>query len=139
QLELLDLYGNLGDPRGFQDADEFRPERLLARTPGAIGLIPQGGGDYFAGHRRASEWLLISALAQATRFFVRDLRYDLVAQDLSYRLSRVPSRPKSGVVLTRVSPRVTTATPATVGVTNAKDGPPSSRVPALHGRQMGDA
>lgn len=139
QLVLLDLYGTLRDPRVFQDADEFRPERFLARTPSAFELIPQGGGDYFTGHRCAGEWLTIGALAQATRFFVRDLRYDLVAQDLSYRLSRVPSRPKSGVVLTRVSPRVTTATPATVGVTNGKDGPPSSRVPALHGRQMGDA
>lgn len=99
QLAILDVYGTLRDPRSWQAPNEFRPERFLDAEPPPFAFIPQGGGDFFAGHRCAGEWLSVQALEQAVKALTRMVRYELPAQDLSYSLARIPARPASGVVL----------------------------------------
>jgi len=101
-LAVLDIYGTLRDQRLWENPDEFIPERLVGRIPSAYDLIPQGGGDPMLGHRCAGEWLSIEALKLSLRFLTRFITYDLPAQDLSYRVSHIPTAPKSGVILQNV-------------------------------------
>jgi fatty-acid peroxygenase len=102
ELAILDVYGTLRDARVWDKPDEFRPERFLAREPTAFDLIPNGGGDFASGHRCAGEWLTIETLRLAARLLTRRVSYDLAPQSFRYSLARIPTRPKSGIVLTRV-------------------------------------
>jgi fatty-acid peroxygenase len=103
QLVILDVYGTLHDPRLFSEPERFLPERFLGREPTPFDLIPQGGGDFAAGHRCAGEWLTIETLKQGMRILRERLSYELPAQDLGFSLATVPAVPRSGVVLTQVA------------------------------------
>lgn len=98
ELALFDVYGTLRDPRLWDAPEAFRPQRFVGRELTPFDLLPQGGGDFLLGHRCAGEWLSIALLKQALAALVRT-KYQLPAQDLSYRLSRVPCAPASGVIL----------------------------------------
>jgi fatty-acid peroxygenase len=102
ELAILDVFGTLRDPRIWERPDEFLPERFAQRTPTPFDFIPNGGGDFFGGHRCAGEWLTVEALALATRVLTRRLDYELPRQDLGFTLHRIPTRPASGVVLAGV-------------------------------------
>jgi fatty-acid peroxygenase len=102
-LAVLDVYGALHDPRLWERPDEFIPERFLEFTPGPFDFIPQGGGDFAGGHRCAGEWLTIEALKQALNVLTRTIHYELPAQDLHYSLADIPTAPRSGVILQRVT------------------------------------
>jgi fatty-acid peroxygenase len=104
ELAILDVYGTLHDARLWQRPDEFWPERFEGGTPASFDFIPNGGGDFASGHRCAGEWLTVAALARSIRVLTRQVRYELPPQNLAFSLSRVPSRPASGVVLERVRP-----------------------------------
>lgn len=99
QLVLLDVYGTLRDPRVWESPEAFRPERFVGREPTAYDFIPHGGGEFLVGHRCAGEWLTIEAMKQALRALTEQLHYVVPPQDLSYRLTEIPARPKSGVIL----------------------------------------
>jgi fatty-acid peroxygenase len=130
RLALLDIYGTLRDPRSWRSPDEFRPERFRERRPSPFEFLPQGGGDFLMGHRCAGEWLSIAALKQALVVVARRLSYQLPAQDLSYRLSRVPCAPASGVVLERVSACSDRSEGRVKVAQIIISGPPSSRTAA---------
>lgn len=98
-LAVLDVYGTLRDPRVWSRPDEFDPARFAGRSITPFNFIPNGGGALWTGHRCAGEWLTIEALKQATCMLTRRVSYELPAQDLEYSLRRVPTRPRSGVVL----------------------------------------
>jgi len=102
---LLDLYGTNHDPRVWQRPDEFRPERFRGKQPSPFELIPQGGGDHFAGHRCAGEWVTTALMAGAVRFLTRTIRYDVPAQDLNISLSRAPAIPRSRFIMRNVRPQ----------------------------------
>jgi fatty-acid peroxygenase len=103
QLVLLDVYGNDHDPELWEDPDEFRPERFARRADDAFGLIPQGGGDRTTGHRCPGEWITMHEVALALHFLTRGVSYQLRPdQDLGFDLARMPTRPRSGVVLCKV-------------------------------------
>jgi fatty-acid peroxygenase len=102
QLVLLDIYGSLHDPELWPNPDRFDPDRFRERQPTAYDFIPQGGGPAL-GHRCAGEWLTLQTLTLVVKLLSTRLDYQLVpGQDLSFELSRMPTRPKSGVVLTGV-------------------------------------
>ncbi|WP_329376538.1 cytochrome P450 [Streptomyces sp. NBC_01351] len=103
-LLLLDVYGHHHDPALWPRPYHFSPGRFLGHDPGGVAeLIPQGGGDARTGHRCPGEDVTLSLLTT----LASDLaRLDLVVpqQDLSIPLSRIPTRPRSGFVIS-VEPR----------------------------------
>jgi fatty-acid peroxygenase len=99
QSVLLDLYGTNHDPRIWERPGEFRPERFSTGEPDAYELVPQGAGEHGTGHRCAGEWATIEILKAAVLCLVRDMDYDVPAQDLSIPLSRMPTAPRSGFVI----------------------------------------
>jgi len=103
-LVLLDVYGTNRDERWWQDPEVFWPDRFRQWQENAFDFIPQGGGDFLTGHRCAGEWITIDVLKQAVQFLNDGLTYNVPPQDLRYDLTRMPTLPASGFVLTDVRP-----------------------------------
>lgn len=102
-MVLLDLYGQNHDPEVWGDPYAFRPERFLTdegrvRDIGAFELVPQGGGDPRTGHRCPGEMITVAVLSALAVRLAR-LPYDVPEQDLAIPLHRIPTRPRSGIVL----------------------------------------
>ncbi|MFD8983957.1 cytochrome P450 [Streptomyces sp. NPDC059564] len=97
-LVLLDVYGHHHDPGLWPDPYRFDPHRFLGREPGTGELIPQGGGDARTGHRCPGEDITVSVLAALATDLAR-LPFDVPEQDLRIPLHRIPTRPRSGFVL----------------------------------------
>jgi len=97
-MVLLDLYGQNHDPDVWGDPYAFRPERFVGRDIDAFELVPQGGGDPRSGHRCPGEQITVAVLSALAVRLAR-LPFDVPEQDLSIPLSRIPTRPRSGVVL----------------------------------------
>lgn len=106
RLVLLDLYGTNRHPKVWDEPERFDPDRFVARTVDEWSLVPQGGGDHWAHHRCAGEWLTIELMQQACRVLTRDVDYAVPPQDLRVPLRRIPARPNSGLVISEVRPRV---------------------------------
>lgn len=103
-LVLLDVYGANHDPRIWYEPERFSPGRFAARADDRYDFIPQGGGSPDEGHRCAGEAITMLGITLALRFLVHAMRYELVpGQDLAIDLSRMPTRPRSGVVIRNVS------------------------------------
>jgi fatty-acid peroxygenase len=96
---LLDVYGLHHDPEIFPSAHAFYPERFLHTHPDPFTLIPQGGGDRETGHRCPGEALVMTSVALALHVLVRCVSYRVPEQDLSIDLRRMPTAPKSGMLL----------------------------------------
>ena len=62
-------------------------------------FIPQGGGDYFAGHRCAGEWVTIQMMQVALDFMVNKMDYEIPQQDTSFSMVEMPSTSRSGFVI----------------------------------------
>lgn len=92
---LLDIYGTNRDPGAWTEPEQFQPERFLGREADAWSLIPQGGGDFYTGHRCPGEWLTMEIVKCAARILATRMVYDVPPQDLSIDLSRTPSIPES--------------------------------------------
>lgn len=100
-LVLLDLYGQNHDPDIWPRPYAFDPSRFLDEEPGRDDLIPQGGGDPGAGHRCPGEDITVALLATLAPLLAR-LSYEVVEQDLSIPLARIPTAPRSGFVIADV-------------------------------------
>lgn len=102
RLVLLDVYGILRDERIWDDPEQFEPERFRDWEGNPYNLIPQGGGDYYTGHRCAGEWITIEVMKQAVEFLAREMTYDVPPQDLHVSLTRIPAMPESRFVMSNV-------------------------------------
>lgn len=100
---LLDLYGTNHDSRLWQQPYAFLPERFGNWNGSKFNFIPQGGGDHWTHHRCAGEWITIELMKVALAALVDVMDYEVPEQDLALRHSRIPARPESGFVITRVS------------------------------------
>ncbi|MET7683353.1 cytochrome P450 [Streptomyces sp. NPDC005423] len=100
-MVLLDVYGQNHDAELWGDPYAFRPQRFLDRPVERDELIPQGGGVPQTGHRCPGEGLTIGLL-EALAVRLARLEYRVPPQDLSIPLGRVPTRPRSGFVLSDV-------------------------------------
>jgi fatty-acid peroxygenase len=96
---LLDLYGTNRDPRTWQDADRFLPERFLGWGGDPYTFVPQGAGDAASGHRCPGERATIALVRSAVRALTREIAYRVPEQDLRIPRSHLPPRPASGFVI----------------------------------------
>ncbi|MGW2671889.1 cytochrome P450 [Streptomyces sp. NPDC001272] len=97
-MVLLDVHGHHRDPALWPEPHRFDPLRFLGREPGPAELIPQGGGDARTGHRCPGEDIAVGLLTALAPALAR-LDADIPDQDLRIPLHRVPTRPRSGFVL----------------------------------------
>jgi fatty-acid peroxygenase len=97
-LVLLDVYGHNHDPELWNGPYAFDPTRFLGRKPESDELIPQGGGDAATGHRCPGEDITVALLRSLATRLAR-MTYDVPAQDLTIPLSRIPTRPRSGFLM----------------------------------------
>lgn len=104
-LALLDLYGTNHDPTIWENPDVFNPDRFQDWKGSPFGFIPQGGGDYFMGHRCAGEWVTIEVMKMSLDFLVNRMDYEVPEQDLSFSMVSMPSIPRSKVMITNVQRR----------------------------------
>ena len=104
-LALLDLYGTNHDPTIWENPDVFNPDRFRDWKGSPFGFIPQGGGDYFMGHRCAGEWVTIEVMKMSLDFLVNRMDYEVPEQDLSFSMVSMPSIPRSKVMITNVQRR----------------------------------
>jgi fatty-acid peroxygenase len=102
QLTLLDVHGIDNDERQWDRPGEFLPERFRTWDGSPFNFIPQGGGDYDHNHRCAGEWLTIEALKTCVQLLTTAMTYEVPEQDFSIDLTRMPTLPASGFVMTGV-------------------------------------
>ncbi|OES43392.1 cytochrome P450 [Domibacillus iocasae] len=102
-LALLDLYGTNHDPELWENPDLFQPARFEDWDKSPFDFIPQGGGDYYAGHRCAGEWITIELMKVSVDFLVNRLSYTVPDQDISFSMTSMPSMPKSGFIVRDIS------------------------------------
>ncbi|MFC5820895.1 cytochrome P450 [Nonomuraea harbinensis] len=100
-LVLLDLYGQNHDAGLWEDPYTFDPGRFVESPPGRDDLVPQGGGDPHTGHRCPGEAVTVELLKSLSARLA-GLEYTLPPQDLTIPLRRIPTRPRSGVVIDAV-------------------------------------
>lgn len=104
QRVLLDVWGSHHLPDRWPAPDSFQPCRFVASPPTAYDLVPQGGGDPAQGHRcpgEAATELIIQKCAQR----LADLDYEIVPADRLFPMTRMPTRPPSGPLLTGITRR----------------------------------
>lgn len=104
---LFDLYGTNHDPLLWGDPERFRPERFRTRNLGPYDLVSHGGGDRRATHRCPGEWMTVEQMKAIVRSLVREMSYEVPAQNLQINLSRIPALPASRFVMTGVRQRRT--------------------------------
>ena len=101
-LVLLDIYGTNHDPRLWLNPYEFIPERFNNWSDNAFTFMPQGGGDCNKGHRCAGELVTTEVMKSSLDFITNHLTYKVPKQNLRYRLSRIPTLPKSKFIMSNV-------------------------------------
>lgn len=104
-LVLLDLYGNNHHPDLWEEPDTFNPARFEQWDGSPFDFIPQGGGDYMTGHRCAGEWLTIEVLKTCIHILINQMDYTLPDQNFKLRMNRMPSIPKSKIIMKYVEAR----------------------------------
>jgi len=101
-LVLLDMYGTNHDSRIWEKPDEFHPERFKNWRGSLFKFIPQGGGDPSKTHRCPGEGITVEIMKTTVDFLVNKIEFEVPEQDLSYSLSKMPTLPESGFIMTNV-------------------------------------
>jgi len=101
-LTMLDLYGTNHDPTKWEDPQTFNPERFAHWQGSPFSFIPQGGGDYYLGHRCAGEQITIDIMKVSLDYLVNRMEYIVPQQDLSFEIDDIPSIPKSKIILNQI-------------------------------------
>lgn len=101
-LTLLDLYGTNHDPNLWEDPYTFYPERFAHWQGSPFSFIPQGGGEYYLGHRCAGEQITIDMMKVGLDYLVNRMEYAIPEQDLTFSMDDIPSIPKSKIVLKNI-------------------------------------
>ncbi|WP_150299183.1 cytochrome P450 [Pseudomonas profundi] len=99
---VLDIYGTNHDPRIWDQPTRFQPERFEQWDQSPYNFLPQGGGEFFSGHRCAGEWMTVELMKSATRLLTKGMSYEVVPQDLSIDMSRMPAVPQSRFIISQI-------------------------------------
>lgn len=102
-LTLLDLYGTNHDPTKWEDPQKFNPERFAYWKGSPFSFIPQGGGDYYLGHRCAGEQITVDVMKISLDYLVNRMEFKVPQQDLSFEMDDIPSIPKSKIILEQIT------------------------------------
>lgn len=102
RLVFLDLYGTNHDSGFWKYPNLFQPENFQNQPLTPFDFIPQGGGDAKLGTRCPGDQLTLELLKVSIRFLVTKLEYQVPLQDLTYRLNRIPTFPKSRFLINKV-------------------------------------
>ncbi|RKQ33286.1 cytochrome P450 [Oceanobacillus halophilus] len=105
-LVLLDIYGTNHHSEIWENPEQFKPERFRNRQKNPFDFIPQGGGNYTQGHRCPGEGLTIEIMKASLELLTNQMDYQVPPQNLSYSMVRMPSLPKSRIVLQNVKKRM---------------------------------
>ena len=100
---LLDIYGTNHDAALWPDPEAFHPERFRTWNGDPNTLIPQGGGQAANGHRCPGEGITLELVKSSVLLLARS-PWKVPAQDLTISLSKLPSIPRSGLLLTPAGP-----------------------------------
>lgn len=101
-LVILDIYGTNHDARLWSEPYEFIPERFENWSGNPFTFMPQGGGYSNTGHRCAGELVTVEVMKASLDFIANHLTYKVKKQNLKYRLSRIPTLPKSRFIMSKV-------------------------------------
>ena len=101
-LVILDAYGINHDPKIWNSPDKFWPERFRDREYNQFDFIPQGGGDPSKGHRCPGEGITIEIMKTTLDFLINKIDYYVPNQNLSYSLSKIPTFPESGFIMSNI-------------------------------------
>lgn len=101
-LTLLDIYGTNNDPTKWDGPEVFYPERFAQWQGSPFNFIPQGGGDYYLGHRCAGEQITIEMMKISLDYLVNRMEYQVPEQDLSFSQDDIPSIPQSKIILEQI-------------------------------------
>lgn len=102
-LSLLDIYGTNHDPNLWDNPNLFNPSRFKNRRGSSFDFIPQGGGDFWLGHRCAGEWATIEMMKVSLKFLVNHMSFEVPKQDLSFSMVSMPSIPHSKIIIKNVT------------------------------------
>lgn len=105
-LTMLDVYGTNHDPKIWDNPELFNPSRFENWQESPFSFIPQGGGDYWLGHRCAGEWVTIEIMKVSLDYLVNRMTYNVPKQDLSYSMVSMPSIPNSKMIINNVKGKV---------------------------------
>lgn len=101
-LVILDIYGTNRHPDLWEEPNQFKPERFKGWEESPFSFIPQGGGDYYLGHRCAGEWVTVMIMKESLAFLANEITYEVPVQNLNYDLGRIPAIPKSRFIMRNV-------------------------------------
>ncbi|HWQ78902.1 MAG TPA: cytochrome P450 [Anaerovoracaceae bacterium] len=101
-LVLLDMYGTNHDPMIWDNPNGFCPERFRDWKGSLFDFIPQGGGDPTVTHRCPGEGITVDILIAVINFLVSKIEYNVPKQDLSFSLSKMPTLPESGFIMSNI-------------------------------------
>lgn len=105
-LALLDIYGTNHDAQIWIDPDQFVPERFSQWKGNMFGFIPHGGGDSSITHRCPGEGITIEIMKTSLDFLVNKIEFEVPEQDLNYSLSKIPTLPESGFIMSNIKRRL---------------------------------
>jgi fatty-acid peroxygenase len=88
--------------RLWDNPNEFQPERFKEWKGSLFDFIPQGGGDPAKGHRCPGEGITVEVMKASVDFLINRIKFEVPDQDLSYRLEKMPTLPKSGFVMSDI-------------------------------------
>ncbi|MGE7431678.1 cytochrome P450 [Bacillus thuringiensis] len=100
---MLDLYGTNHDPKIWDTPDVFNPNRFAKWEGSPFSFIPQGGGDYFMGHRCVGEWVTIEIMKVSLDYLANRINYEFPNRDLSFSMVSIPH---SKVIIKNVKRRI---------------------------------
>jgi fatty-acid peroxygenase len=70
-------------------------ERFRKCLFGPYDLVSHGAGDRRLTHRCPGEWMTVEQIKTVLRLMVREMSYEVPAQDLTLDLTRIPALPAS--------------------------------------------
>ncbi|WP_143833192.1 cytochrome P450 [Oceanobacillus timonensis] len=90
-------------PAIWDNPSVFDPNRFADWSGSPFEFIPQGGGDYFLGHRCAGEQATMEIMKISLQY-LNKISYEVPDnQNLSFSMVKIPSIPKSGIILRNIN------------------------------------